>query len=402
MGAGAQNATYLTGLLEALNGMNLGALVNVTKQINQTDTGSELLAALSENAQSRELTIFAPTNEAFAGVPSNITSSPSLLADVLLYHIVYGNFTNLTETYPNTTVGRTMLNDMSLVQLPGGKSQVVAWSRMSDGNVTVLNQNTAVSVTQQNQYQNLHINVVDAVIDIPGSLEAALSSNNLSTLSTILSNVQVPNGQGSLLSVLNDNARGFTLFAPTDSAIAAVQSQLSSLGNDGSGLANLLGNHVINGTAAYSPNFMEQNYTSAAGEPLDVVANSTGVFVFSGNGSAKAMVTKPDVILRNGVMHIIDAVLVDTDSDSGAASSAYASATSQAAQSTTETGPVGSTPTMSGGSGSGSSTRTSSGHSSTSTSTDNNSSSAAGRVEGMVDGVVAVVLGAVGVLAGLL
>ncbi|TFK48001.1 hypothetical protein OE88DRAFT_1665006 [Heliocybe sulcata] len=299
MGTGSQNATYLTGLLAALDGLNLGALVNATKQINGTDTGSELLAALSENAENRQLTLFAPTNEAFTGVASNISSSPSLLANVLSYHIVSGNFTNLTQSYPNTTVGRTMLSDMSLVQL-GGKDQVLAWSRMSNGNITILNQNTAVSVSQQTQYQNIHINVVDAVIDVPGDLQAALASNNLSSLSTILSSVQASNGQGSLLSVLNDNMQGFSLFAPTDAAISAVQSQLSSSGTDSSSLMTLLGNHIINGTAAYSPNFMEQNYTSAAGEPLDVMANSTGVFVFSGNGSMMAMAS----MLSIGLLHV--------------------------------------------------------------------------------------------------
>ncbi|EPQ61336.1 FAS1 domain-containing protein [Gloeophyllum trabeum ATCC 11539] len=398
MGSTAQNATYLSGLLAVLNTLNLGALVNATQQVNQSDTGSELLAALSENAQNRQLTLFAPTNEAFAGVASNISSSTSLLADTLAYHVVYGNFTNMTQSYPNTTVGRTMLNDMSLVMLEGGKSQVVAWSRMSDGNITVLNQNTPVTVIQQSSYENLHINVVDAVIDIPGSLQAALASNNLSSLNTVLSNVQSSNGQGSLLSVLNDNTKGFTLFAPTDAALAAAQGQLSSLMNDQQSLMNLLGNHIINGTSAYGSSLMAANHTSASGESLDFVANSTGSYVFSSNTSVAAMVTKPDVILRNGVMHIIDAVLLDTNSDQGAASSAYASATSVAAQSTTETGPVGSTQTSSssgsGGSGSGSGSGSGNGSGS--------SSGAAGTTAGLGGVLGAVVVGAVGTLAGIL
>ncbi|TFK48002.1 hypothetical protein OE88DRAFT_1665007 [Heliocybe sulcata] len=68
----------------------------------------------------------------------------------------------------------------------------------------------------------------------------------------------------------------------------------------------------------------------------------------------------------------------------------YASATSQAAQSTTETGPVGSTPTMtaSGSSSSGSSNGNSDG-----------SSSGAGKLEGMFGSMF---LGAAGALVGLL
>jgi hypothetical protein len=47
----------------------------------------------------------------------------------------------LSGIYPNTTIGRTLLNDSSLVQLEGNKSQVLVWTRSGeDGNVTILNQ----------------------------------------------------------------------------------------------------------------------------------------------------------------------------------------------------------------------------------------------------------------------
>lgn len=72
--------------------------------------------------------------------PSNITSNADLLADVVAYHVVQGNFTNITTTYPNTTLGRTLLSDPTYVQLEGNKSQVVAWATRADGKVHVLNQ----------------------------------------------------------------------------------------------------------------------------------------------------------------------------------------------------------------------------------------------------------------------
>jgi len=42
--------------------------------------------------------------------------------------------------FPNITLGRTFLNDSSLVQLEGGKAQVLAWTKMDDGKVYILNQ----------------------------------------------------------------------------------------------------------------------------------------------------------------------------------------------------------------------------------------------------------------------
>ena len=77
---------------------------------------------------------------------------------------------------------------------------------------------------------------------------------------------------------------------------------------------------IINGSTVYSPLLSSQNYTSAAGEPLSFVFNATGHFVTSGN--ATAQIIQPDVLLPNGVIHVIDRVLVNTDSNPAAASSA--------------------------------------------------------------------------------
>lgn len=60
------------------------------------------------------------------------------------------------------------------------------------------------------------------------------------------------------------------------------------------------------------------------------------------------MIIQPNILTSNGVVHLIDTVLLNTASNPGAASSAYASATSvAAAQTGQQTGPVGSTSTTS-------------------------------------------------------
>jgi len=90
----------------------------------------------------------------------------------------------------------------------------------------------------------------------------------------------------------------------------------------------------------YSPSLSSsENFTSASGETLSFMTNKTGTYVMSGLSMAR--IIRSDVLVKNGVVHVIDGVLANTASDTAAASSAYASATSIAAQSTTETGPVG-------------------------------------------------------------
>ncbi|KAG6853022.1 hypothetical protein C0991_007431 [Blastosporella zonata] len=156
-----------------------------------------------------------------------------------------------------------------------------------------------------------------------------------------------PNGTNATAEgVLDANStHGYTFFAPNNQALQNAGSSLSSLSNNQSALMSVLGNHYINGSTLYSPQLMSVNgnsseLVSAAGEPFTFNTNSSGTFVTSGNG-ANAKIVKSDVLTENGVIHVIDNVLVNTQSDSSRASAAYASATSVAGQSSTQTGPIG-------------------------------------------------------------
>lgn len=77
----------------------------------------------------------------------------------------------------------------------------------------------------------------------------------------------------------------------------------------------------INGTTLYSPLLTgSQNYTSQAGETFSFSINATGQYVTQEN--ITALIVQPDVLLPNGVIHIIDRVFLNTDSDPSAAASA--------------------------------------------------------------------------------
>ena len=78
---------------------------------------------------------------------------------------------------------------------------------------------------------------------------------------------------------------------------------------------------LINGSTVYSPSFSpSMNLTSAAGEPFSFAQNATGQYVTQGNVTAR--IVQPDVLLPNGVIHVVDAVFMNVESDAGAASAA--------------------------------------------------------------------------------
>ncbi|KAI0638779.1 hypothetical protein C8Q77DRAFT_1151809 [Trametes polyzona] len=340
-----QNITALTDLLQALTSSGHTRLAGIATQLNSTSAGQSVLSQLGSGTP---FVLFAPTDSAFEKVPSNITSNNDVLADVVAYHVVQGNFTGTTTTYPNTTLGRTLLNDPTYVQLEGNKSQVVAWAVRGDGKVHVLNQRNDSTVTNTTTVGNITVHTVDHVLNIPESLAATIPADNVSltgiedALHRVQLSTQDANNQSSSTSffdVLNTQLHGFTFFAPNTSAIQEANSTISSLQSNATLLQAVFQNHLINGTTVYSPELPGQNFTSAAGEPLSFVLNATGHFVTSGNITAQ--IIQPDVLLPNGVIHVIDRVLLNTETDSGAASSAASSASSAATQSTSATAPIG-------------------------------------------------------------
>jgi uncharacterized surface protein with fasciclin (FAS1) repeats len=325
----AQNATYLAGLVQALTNANLTSLAATAAAINSTDLGKYLLAALPNGP----LTIFAPTNDAFANVPSSVANDTQLLADIIAYHVLPGNYSGVAATAPNVTIGPTLLNDSSLVHLEGNKSQVIAWQAQSDQKVHILNQATDVTVQSTAAYQNIVLNVIDQVLSIPGNISTVLSDNaNLTSLATVASGIP-----GVLDAV--SSLRGFTLFAPNNDAIAAASSALAALAGQNSVLTTIILNHLVNGSTIYSPSVSPTaNLTSAAGEPITFQVNSTGTYVITGNNVASGKLVRTDVLVDRGVIHIIDGVLANTASNATAASAAYASATSIAGKPTSSGG----------------------------------------------------------------
>ena len=153
-------------------------------------------------------------------------------------------------------------------------------------------------------------------------------NNNPGTVGVELGNiVEVAENNGSfttlvaalqasgLDAVLADEARDFTVFAPTDAAFATLLSDLGISAADllaDPNLADILLYHVvpdaeINSTQAIAAS--GSTVTTANTDDIGVAFQGTELFI---NASR---VATPDVAASNGVIHVIDAVLIPTTDD---------------------------------------------------------------------------------------
>ncbi len=129
--------------------------------------------------------------------------------------------------------------------------------------------------------------------DIVDTAVAAGSFNTLATALKAAGLVETLKGKGP-----------FTVFAPTDEAFAKIPSaDLQALLADKARLTRVLTYHVVPGRVMAADVVKLTEAVTVEGQPLRIDA-SHGVKV---NG---ANVVKPDVLASNGVIHVVDAVIL--------------------------------------------------------------------------------------------
>jgi len=92
-----------------------------------------------------------------------------------------------------------------------------------------------------------------------------------------------------------------TIFAPSNGAFQAIGSAVGTLSTEQ--LTQILEYHVVNGTVGYAPMLGNMTLTTLGGESVKITVENGAVFVNS------ARVIVPDVLVANGVVHVIDGVL---------------------------------------------------------------------------------------------
>jgi uncharacterized surface protein with fasciclin (FAS1) repeats len=273
-----------------------------------------LAGAISDPAAS--LTVFAPTDAAFAELPAPFNTAANIAAitdndqidflrNVLLYHVVGQELLS-----PKVPVGRTALTTLK-PQVNGNDNTIYVSKAF---NVIKVNGQTEVIVTNVDATNGV-IHVINSVLLPPSSTIAAVAIDNPAFSSLVAALVKTD-----LASVFFGEGN-FTVFAPTNDAFAKLPAPFNSAANISaitdaaqiSALSNILRYHVL-GERYFGWDFGVLNkQTTLADGPKNQVRTVIGMPVGSvkGNANAKFSKVEPgDILCTNGVIHVIGDVLL--------------------------------------------------------------------------------------------
>ncbi|HSG14775.1 MAG TPA: fasciclin domain-containing protein [Anaerolineae bacterium] len=254
-----------------------------------------------------QFTVFAPTDDAFAALPEGTVESlleepEGALKEILLYHVAEG-------VVPAETV--VTLESATTIQ---GEPVAI---KVMDGQV-MLNDSATVIITDI-EASNGIIHVIDAVILPPSIVEAAveeqMAEEEMMDAKSIVE-IAIEDGRFTTLVValeaagLVETLSGegqFTVFAPVDDAFAALpEGTVESLLEDPQGaLTNVLLYHVVDGAVPAETVVTLEAAPTLQGTDVTISVVDGEVFL---NDTVKVIIT--DIEASNGVIHVIDAVLL--------------------------------------------------------------------------------------------
>lgn len=247
---------------------------NFTK-LAEALTSADLVGALQGDGP---FTVFAPDDDAFAAFEAE---NPGVLAGlskedltaILTYHVVSGKV--LSTDLTDGAVSATLNGSPVLFDLDGG-------AMVNDANVT----------TADIEASNGVIHVIDTIILPPKDdlVATAIAAGNFTQLAGALTAAE-----------LVDDLQGegpFTVFAPTDDAFAKLAAVPS-----GDDLKNVLLYHVVSGLVG-------SGNLSAGEVPTLLTDQSVTISLEGGAKVNDASITTTDILTKNGVIHVIDTVLV--------------------------------------------------------------------------------------------
>ncbi|MDP0500068.1 MAG: fasciclin domain-containing protein [Verrucomicrobiota bacterium JB022] len=241
-------------------------------------------------------TVFAPTNEAFADI-SDVTAglSTDQLADVLLYHVVPGTLTAKDLTFDVEDMFSGEMNTFYVTAANGADImiEVTPMGIMLNGSAMVMLDSANVMA------DNGVIHAINKVIMPPKDLAGVASDAGFMQL------VNAATAAGLVPALTGED--DYTVFAPTDEAFAAIADTVAGLTTPQ--LVEVLQHHIVMGKVYASEVPMDTEITTLSGGTIDV-SSMDGQLMVTSETDNSAAITMTNVPARNGVIHVIDTVLI--------------------------------------------------------------------------------------------
>ncbi|NJC26620.1 fasciclin domain-containing protein [Neolewinella antarctica] len=261
----------------------------VNSDVHTTLETAVITAGLADTLSSDgPFTVFAPTDDAFAALPdgalADLLDDSTALADLLLYHVLGAE-----------VFSEQLVNGDRFTALSGNRGRI----NITDDGVFI--NDARVTVTDIDAANGV-VHVIDAVLSTPPAtvVDIIITSEAHDTLEAAI-----------IAAELDDDLSGtgpFTVFAPTDAAFANLDDGvLEDLLADPTGtLATILLFHVANADAFSTDLSDGLTLPSLENELLEINITDSGVTVEGVN------ISVTDILADNGVVHVIDAVLLPT------------------------------------------------------------------------------------------
>jgi len=251
---------------------------------------ADLDGALQEKG---DYTVFAPTDEAFAKLPEDTLASllksenKGKLKDILLYHVL-GQSVNVPKRSPSHPLksAATLSGKKVRFQRDGSKVKV------NDANIVLRNIKCNNGVIQ----------VIDAVLLPPEDNSIVAVADKAGSFKTLLAAAKA----AGLAEALSGDGP-FTVFAPTDEAFSKLpKGTINSLlkPENKSKLANILKYHVVKGKVSATAAVRAKSAKTLAGQEL-LISIEGGQLTIN-----DSKVTANDIAADNGIIHVIDQVLL--------------------------------------------------------------------------------------------
>jgi uncharacterized surface protein with fasciclin (FAS1) repeats len=271
-------------------------------------TKAELVTALSASSTAG-LTVFAPTNAAFntlatqlglADGPALVAALPKeALASILSYHVLPAKKSAAALTSGGATQATIYTFDGSAatvrVNTTGGVN--IGDAVLTEAKVT----SADVAAT------NGVVHVVDKVLVPPGVLTVVqMAQANPGAFSSLVGAVVSAN-----LATTLSGTGPFTVFAPTNTAFAAAPAGLTT-----EQLTTVLTYHVLGSQVLSTAIPFGTPVATVAGQDITINAGTAPVIAtITDTTATPATITAVDVRASNGVIHVIDKVLIPSLTD---------------------------------------------------------------------------------------